>query len=193
MELITRHLQEAKSTLENFLNDQEKLGKVQEAAGLMVEAIKNDNKIFSCGNGGSMCDAMHFSEELVGKFRDERKALPAIAIGDPSYLSCTSNDFGYAHVFSRYLEGLGRKGDVLLGISTSGNSQNVLNAIDVARNKEMKVIGLTGKNGGKMASLCDVEIRAPHSQYADRAQELHIKIIHIFIDAIEKALGLSKS
>lgn len=132
-----------------------------------------------------MCDAMHFAEELTGRYRDNRRALPAIAISDPSYLSCVSNDYGYNHVFSRFIEAFGKPGDVLLAISTSGNSENVLNAIAAAQQIGMKVIGLTGKDGGKMASLCDIEIRAPYSSYADRAQEIHIKIIHSLIDFIE--------
>ena len=133
-----------------------------------------------------MCDAMHFAEELTGRYRENRPAIGAIAIADASHISCVSNDFGYEYIFSRYLEGVGRKGDVLLAISTSGNSKNVINAIETARSKGIKVIGLTGKDGGKMASLCDVEIRAPYSKYADRAQEIHIKVIHALIDYVER-------
>jgi D-sedoheptulose 7-phosphate isomerase len=132
-----------------------------------------------------MCDAMHFAEELTGRYKEDRQAFPALSISDPSHMSCVSNDYGYVHVFSRYLEALGNNGDVLLAISTSGNSQNVLNAIEVARKKGMHIVGLTGKDGGKMATLCDVEIRAPYSKYADRAQEIHIKVIHSLIDHIE--------
>jgi D-sedoheptulose 7-phosphate isomerase len=151
----------------------------------MVAALQQDKKIISCGNGGSLCDAMHFAEELTGRYRDNRKPLAAISISDPSHMACVGNDYGYEFVFSRYLEALGNEGDVLLGISTSGNSKNVLNAIEVAKRKGIKVVGLTGKDGGKMNGLCDVEIRAPHSLYADRAQEIHIKCIHSLIDYIE--------
>ena len=154
----------------------------------MVDSIKNGGKIISCGNGGSLCDAMHFAEELTGRYRNNRPALPAIAISDVSHMACVGNDYGYEYVFSRYLEALGKKGDVLLAISTSGNSKNVINAIEVAKKLGVKVIGLTGKDGGKMANLCDVEIRAPHSEYADRAQEIHIKCIHSLIDYIENNL-----
>jgi D-sedoheptulose 7-phosphate isomerase len=137
-----------------------------------------------------MCDAMHFAEELSGRYRNDRRALPAISISDPSHISCVGNDYGYDYIFSRYIEALGNEGDVLLAISTSGNSKNILEAIAAAKQKGMKVIGLTGKDGGKMASLCDVEIRAPRSTYADRAQEIHIKCIHSFIDYCErKVLG----
>ena len=132
-----------------------------------------------------MCDAMHFAEELSGRFRDDRKPLAAVSISDPSHISCTANDYGYENIFSRYIEGLGKQGDVLLAISTSGNSQNIVNAIESAKQKGIAVIGLTGKYGGKAAGLCDVEIRAPHSEYADRTQEIHIKVIHSLIHFVE--------
>ena len=151
----------------------------------MVAAIQSKGKVISCGNGGSLCDAMHFAEELSGRYRDNRKALPAVSISDPSHMSCVGNDYGYDFVFSRYVEAIGLEQDVLLAISTSGNSKNVINAIQAAKEKGMKVVGLTGKDGGAMAGLCDVEIRAPKSEYADRAQEIHIKVIHSLIDYIE--------
>ena len=179
------NFEEARRSLDTFLSGEENFNKIAAAAGLMIEAIQKGGKIISCGNGGSMSDAMHFAEELSGRFRDERKALPAVSISDPTHLSCVANDYGYEFVFSRYVEALGREGDVLLAISTSGNSKNVLKAIEAARSKKMKVVGLTGKDGGKMATGCDIEIRAPFSLYADRAQELHIKIIHSLIQIIE--------
>ena len=138
-----------------------------------------------------MSDAMHFAEELSGRYRNDRPAYAAIAISDPGHLSCVANDYGYSFVFSRMVEAIGSEGDVLFAISTSGNSENILKAIEAARKKGMKVIGLTGKDGGKMVGLCDVEIRAPRSEYADRAQEIHIKVIHSLIDYIEKTLSAS--
>ena len=135
-----------------------------------------------------MCDAMHFAEELTGRYRDDRRAIPAVSISDPSHITCVGNDYGFDAIFSRYIEGVGNQNDVLLAISTSGNSKNILNAINAAKAKNIKVIGLTGKTGGVMASVCDVEIRAPHSDYADRAQEIHIKVIHSLIDFLEKKL-----
>lgn len=183
---IKQHFEEAKSVLESFLADQKNFDALENAGKLMVNSIKNGGKILSCGNGGSLCDAMHFAEELTGRYRDNRASLPAIAISDISHATCVGNDYGYEYIFSRYVEGLGRESDVLLAISTSGNSANVINAISAARSRGMKVVGLTGKNGGKMADLCDVEIRAPFSDYADRAQEIHIKCIHSLIDYIEK-------
>ena len=129
---------------------------------------------------------MHFAEELTGRFRDNRPGYPAIAISDPSHLSCVANDFGYEYVFSRYVEAVGREGDVLLGISTSGNSGNIIRAVEAARANGMKVILLSGKDGGKMAGTADVEIRVPHFGFADRIQEIHIKAIHIMILLIER-------
>ncbi len=152
----------------------------------MADSFKAGGKVLSCGNGGSHCDAMHFAEELTGRYRENRPGYPAIAISDVSHISCVSNDFGYDYIFSRYVEAVGREGDVLLGISTSGNSGNVIKAIAAAREKGMKVITLTGKDGGKMAGTADIEIRVPHFGYADRIQEIHIKVIHILIQLIEK-------
>jgi D-sedoheptulose 7-phosphate isomerase len=181
---IADHFLEAQEILQKF-NNSENFATIEKAGIIMANSIKNGGKILSCGNGGSMCDAMHFAEELTGRYRENRRALPAISISDNSHMSCVSNDFGYDFVFSRYLEALGKEGDVLLAISTSGNSKNVLFAIEAAKKIGMKVIGLTGKDGGKMANLCDVEIRAPYSIFADRAQEIHIKVIHSLIDFIE--------
>lgn len=179
-------LLEAQSVLNEFVKSSDNVMKIEDAGRLMAESIKQSGKILSCGNGGSMCDAMHFAEELTGRYRDDRRSLPAIAISDVSHMACVSNDYGYEFVFSRYIDALGISGDVLLAISTSGNSGNIIKAIESARAKGMKVVGLTGKDGGKMAGLCDIEIRAPHSQYADRAQEIHIKVIHCLIQLIEQ-------
>ena len=183
---IKAHFSEAHQVLSTFLADEINFENIATAAQLMIEALKSGNKIISCGNGGSMCDAMHFAEELSGRYRNNRPALAAISISDPSHISCVGNDYGYEFIFSRYLEAMGKSGDVLLAISTSGNSGNVLRAVEVSKKIGIKVIGLTGRDGGKIAGLCDVEIRAPHSEYADRAQEIHIKVIHSFIDTIER-------
>lgn len=188
LEQIKANFTEAENILEEFIGNENNLKSITRAAELMVHSIKAGGKIISCGNGGSMCDAMHFAEELSGRFRENRRALPALSISDPSHISCVANDYGYDFVFSRYVEALGKSGDVLLAISTSGNSANVLEAIRTAKESGMKVIGLTGKGGGKMAELCDVEIRAPHSEYADRAQEIHIKVIHSLIHCVEMGM-----
>ncbi len=185
---ILAELKEAQNLLNSFIAQPETTARIEAAAQLMSHAIKNKGKILSCGNGGSMCDAMHFAEELSGRYRHDRQALPAISISDSSHLSCVSNDYGYDSVFSRYLEALGNPGDVLLAISTSGNSGNVLKAAETAREKGLKVVSLTGKDGGKLASLSDVEIRVPHFSNADRIQEIHIKVIHILILLIEQSV-----
>ena len=185
---IQQHFLEAREVLDAFISDAKNFEAIDRAGQLLVNSIQSEGKIISCGNGGSLCDAMHFAEELTGRYRDNRPAIGAIAISDPSHMACVGNDYGYDYVFSRYLEGVGRKGDVLLAISTSGNSQNVIHAINAAKEKGMKVIGLTGKDGGEMAKMCDVEIRAPKSEYADRAQEIHIKVIHSLIDYVENNL-----
>ena len=184
--IISQELKEAQTVLDNFLSDPAQIEKIEKAAGLMADAIIHNGKILSCGNGGSHCDAMHFAEELTGRYRDNRRALPAIAISDVSHLSCVSNDFGYEYVFSRYIEALGQPGDVLLGLSTSGNSANIIRAAEAAKAKGMKIIIMSGKDGGKLAGVADIEIRVPHFGYADRIQEIHIKVIHIFMLLIEK-------
>lgn len=186
--LILTELREAAELLEKFLSDNENITRVHQAAELMLASLKDGGKIISCGNGGSSCDAMHFAEELTGRYRENREPIAAISISDPSHITCTANDFGYSHVFSRYLKAIGKKGDVLLGISTSGNSENVIKAAEVAKQKNINVIILTGKTGGKLAEYADVLIKVPHEGYADRIQEMHIKIIHIFIMLIEKGL-----
>lgn len=182
---IRSHFTEAGKTLERFLSEEKNFEAILKAGNLMLEALYHGNKIISCGNGGSMCDAMHLAEELNGKFRDDRKPFSAIAISDPSYITCVGNDYGFDKIFSRFTDSHGKKGDVLFAISTSGNSKNVVNAAKAARKKGMIVIGLTGKDGGTLAPLCHAEIRAPRSKYADRAQEIHIKVIHSLIDFIE--------
>ncbi|AGB10570.1 D-sedoheptulose 7-phosphate isomerase [Vibrio parahaemolyticus] len=187
-DLIRSELNEAAEVLNKFLSDDHNIAQIEAAAKMIADSFKQDGKVLSCGNGGSHCDAMHFAEELTGRYRDNRPGYAGIAISDPSHLSCVSNDFGYDFVFSRYVEAVGRKGDVLFGLSTSGNSGNILKAIEAAKAKGMKTVALTGKDGGKMAGLADVEIRVPHFGYADRIQEVHIKIIHIIIQLIEKEM-----
>ena len=189
-EAIKKHFDEAAEVLNTF-NNATNIEVIHSGLLVMVEALRNGNKLISCGNGGSMSDAMHFAEELSGRFRNERKALAAVSISDPTHISCVANDYGYEYVFSRYVEAMGNEGDVLLGISTSGNSKNVINAVEVAKRMSMKTIILTGKTGGLLSNIADIEIRAPHSEFADRAQEIHIKVIHALIDGIEKALKLS--
>lgn len=189
-QLVKAELLEAQQLLDQFLSDQAQIQKIESAAQLISEAFAGGQKLLSCGNGGSHCDAMHLAEELSGKFRNNRKALPALAISEPAYMTCVGNDFGFESIFSRQVEALGKPGDILFALSTSGNSANIIKAIKSAREQDMKVIALTGKDGGKMAGMADVEIRVPHFGYADRIQEIHIKVIHILILLIEKFLDL---
>ena len=189
-DIILAELAESRAVLDLFMANLANVQAIANAAQLMADALRQGRKIISCGNGGSHCDAMHFAEELSGRYRENRRSLAAIAISDPSHISCVGNDFGYDFIFSRFIEGLGNEGDVLMGISTSGNSANIIRAVGAARDKGMKVILLTGKDGGKLAGVADVEIRVPHFGYADRIQEIHIKVIHLFILLIEKQLGL---
>ena len=186
---IQTELNQAVDVLVKFVNDEHNIQTIQQAALLIADSFKKGGKVLSCGNGGSHCDAMHFAEELTGRYRENRPAYPAIAISDVSHISCVGNDFGYDAIFSRYVEGVGQTGDVLLGISTSGNSANVINAIHAAKAKGMKVIALTGKVGEKINGLADIEIRVPHFGFADRIQEIHIKVIHILIMLIEKEMA----
>ncbi|MFQ3576008.1 MAG: D-sedoheptulose 7-phosphate isomerase [Cytophagales bacterium] len=191
-ELISSELKVAQKVLNDFLSNPQNIINIEKASDLMVNAIKSGGKVLSCGNGGSSCDAMHFAEELTGKYRSSRPAIPAISISDPGHITCVSNDFGYEKVFSRYLEALGKSGDVLLAISTSGNSKNVIEAIKTSKLLGVKVVALTGNDGGEMAKLADLEIRVPHIGFADRIQEIHIKVIHIIMLLIEKKLGYTE-
>lgn len=184
---ILSSLKEAQAGLDNLLRNDLAIASIQKAGELLVEAFQNEGRVFSCGNGGSMCDAMHFAEELSGKYRLDRKGLPASSISDPSHISCVGNDYGYDYVFARYLEAHARKGDVLLAISTSGKSPNILKVAQYAKENGISVIGLTGKPDSPLASLTDVEVCTPAGSYADRVQELHIKVIHILIEQVERA------
>jgi D-sedoheptulose 7-phosphate isomerase len=188
-DLIRTELTEARSVLDQFLADEANLSRIAQAAELVAASLQQGGKTMTCGNGGSLCDAQHFAEELSGRYRQDRRALAAIALTEASHMTCVANDFGFEFVFSRFVEALGRPGDVLLAISTSGNSPNILRAAEAARALGIKVISLTGKDGGKLASLSDVEIRVPHFGFADRIQEVHIKVIHIMIMLIEKLVA----
>jgi D-sedoheptulose 7-phosphate isomerase len=185
---IRASFDEALATLQAFLADPEGLASVRRFAKAAAEALRSGGRLLSCGNGGSMCDAMHFAEEWTGRFRGDRAALPAIAFSDPSQLTCIANDFGFDEVFARQVEALGREGDLLVAISTSGNSPNCLRAIDVAKRKGLTVVGLLGKGGGKMKPLVDIPIVVPLAQTSDRIQEVHIKVLHIVIEAVEREM-----
>ena len=184
--IIKHSLEEARKELEGFMADPSTVPSIEAAAKVMAECLKSGGKILACGNGGSLCDATHFAEELTGRFRDDRTPLPAMAINDPAYLTCVGNDYSFEEVFSRWVEAFGKPGDVLLAISTSGTSVNVLNAAAAARNLGLKVIALTSKKGKPLSELADVSIMAPDAPHSDRIQEIHIKVIHILIEALEE-------
>lgn len=188
-EHVKAALIQARDALEALIAADETQEAIVKASELMIEAIRSGHKILSCGNGGSLCDSMHFAEEMTGRFRSDRPGYAAIAIADASHMSCVGNDYGYRDVFSRYVRAVGQPGDVLLAITTSGTSANVIDAVDVAHEKGMKVVGLTGKFESTLAQQADVAIVTPAGRWADRVQELHIKTIHILIELVERTLA----
>ena len=188
---IAAALKSAAEALEALRNNAHALDQIERAAEAIAHAIKNGNKAISCGNGGSMCDAMHFAEELTGRYRDDRPAYAAVAISDPSHITCVANDYGFDHVFSRYIEANGKKGDVLLAISTSGRSANVLNSATQAKKQGLTIVALTGSEKNPLADLADLHIATAAGPHSDRVQELHIKTIHILIELIEARLRIA--
>jgi D-sedoheptulose 7-phosphate isomerase len=187
VEYIKNALTDAQNVLNKFVADEQNVNLIDKAINTMVSTIKNDGRILACGNGGSMCDSMHFVEELTGRYRKDRDPISAMSMGDPSHITCVANDYGYEYIFSRHVQAWGRKGDTLLAISTSGNSQNVILAVEEAQKRGMKVVGLLGKTGGKLKEMVDVPIIVD-CPITDRIQEIHIKLIHIFIEGIERQI-----
>jgi D-sedoheptulose 7-phosphate isomerase len=188
IEHIKANLVEARSALDQLMTNETTLVAIEQAGQCLADCFRQQGHVYSCGNGGSMCDAMHFAEELAGRFRQDRAALGAMAMADGAYLTCAGNDFGFDEVFARFVEAHGRSGDVLLAISTSGKSENVLRAVRRAQERSMKVIGLTGRPQSALGELVDIEICTPGGSYADRVQELHIKVIHILIELVERQM-----
>ena len=177
---------EAHDLLEQLLSNEQTLTKIEYSAQILIESLSANKTIYSCGNGGSMCDAMHFAQELTGRYRKNRKPHSAIAIADASHISCVGNDFGYNYIFSRYLEAHGKKGDCLFAISTSGESQSIANAVETASAIGMKVIVLSGRVNEALQRQSNIYICTPGGNFADRVQELHVKVIHILIEMIER-------
>lgn len=188
---IIYSLNEAKKALDDFLASPDTVPVMSAMVQTLAECYANGGKVICCGNGGSLCDATHFAEELTGRFRHNRRPLPAMAINDPAYMTCTGNDFDFNDIFVRWVEAFGKPGDVLLAISTSGNSKNVAMAVDMAHQKGMKVLGLTAVGDNLLSREADVCLCAPKTPYSDRIQEIHIKVIHIVIEALEKELQVS--
>ncbi len=187
--LIRESSQAILKEVDSFWSNPETIEVIERAAVLLSDSLKKGNKIISCGNGGSLCDATHFAEELTGRYRKNRTSLPAISINDPAYITCVGNDFSFDEIYSRYVEGVGCEGDVLLAISTSGNSSNIVKAAESAHLKKMKVLALTSTGDNRLSALSDIVIAAPKVDFSDRVQEIHIQVIHILIQAIEKQLG----
>lgn len=187
IENVRNSLKEATSLFAQFMHDQESAGKILTASEMIAEAFANKKKVLICGNGGSSTDAMHFAEECTGRFRQDRQALPAISLTDASHITCVANDFGFDQIFARGVQALGNEGDIFIGISTSGNSQNVIEAVKSAEKLGLKTILLSGKDGGKLAGKCDLEIIAP-GKTTDRIQEIHICILHIIVETVERIL-----
>lgn len=183
---IISSLNEAQTALNNLLANEQQLDNIQAAAQSVIASLENKGTIFSCGNGGSMCDAMHFAEELTGRYRKNRPGHAAVAISDPSHISCVANDFGYEYIFSRYLESHAQAGDVLIGISTSGTSKNVIEAVKAAKELGVTSILMTGRPGSIIEEMADHTICTAGGDFADRIQELHIKTLHIFIELVER-------
>lgn len=187
--LIRESSQAILKEVDTFWSNPETIEVIERAAILLSDSLRKGNKIISCGNGGSLCDATHFAEELTGRYRKNRTSLPAISINDPAYITCVGNDFSFDEIYSRYVEGVGCEGDVLLAISTSGNSNNIVKAVESAHLKKMKVLALTSTGDNRLSALSDIVIAAPKVDFSDRVQEIHIQVIHILIQAIEKQLG----
>lgn len=183
---IESSLREASVALDALLTNQDTLAAIERAATVLIAVFEQRGRVFACGNGGSMCDAMHFAEELTGRYRRDRIALAATAISDAGHLSCVANDLGYEEVFARYIEAHGRAGDCLVALSTSGTSKNIIRAAEAAHAIGMSVVVLSGKYGEVLHSLSTVYLCTPAGQFADRVQELHIKVLHIFIEMIER-------
>ena len=185
--IIRASLDEAKSLLDQFITDPRTIKVMDQATQMICAVFRDRGRVFACGNGGSMCDAMHFAEEWTGRFRGDRQPLPAMALSDPAHLTCVANDFGFDEVFARSITAFGRPGDLFIAISTSGNSQNVIRAIEAAKSVEMKTFALLGKNGGKMKTMADFWLIAP-GQTSDRIQEIHMTVLHILIEAAERMI-----
>ena len=175
------------SLLENFIKEEAEKQTTEKIAKDLATIFQNGNKVLICGNGGSNCDALHFAEEFTGRFRKDRKALPAISLSDSSHITCVGNDYGFDYIFSRGVEAYGKEGDMFIGISTSGNSANIIKAVEVAKNMGLKTVVLLGKDGGKLKGMCDYEFIIP-GETSDRIQEIHMMILHIIIEGVEKIM-----
>lgn len=185
---IRAALEEAGAVLRAFLDDPACLAATTRFADAAEATLRRGGTLYACGNGGSLCDAMHFAEEWTGRFRRDRAPLPALALSDPAHLTCIGNDFGFEQVFARMVEAYGRPGDVLVALSTSGESGNVVEACKAARRRGLTVVGLLGRGGGAAREHCDVAIVVPLATTSDRVQEVHIKVLHAVLEAVERRM-----
>ena len=174
-------------TVKAFVENDENIEKTEKIAQELALAYKNGKKSLIAGNGGSNCDAMHFAEEFTGRFRKDRRALPSISISDSSHITCVGNDYGFDFVFAKGVEAFGQEGDFFFGISTSGNSKNIIEAVKSAKERNLKTVALLGKDGGKLKGVCDYEFISP-GETSDRIQEVHMMILHIIIEGVERIL-----
>jgi D-sedoheptulose 7-phosphate isomerase len=186
-EVWRNSLQEAAQCLNEFLTSEKNIEPCALFSEAILSTVNSGGNLFACGNGGSHCDAMHFAEEWTGKYRMNRRPIGALALGDASHSTCVGNDYGFEHIFERQIQGLGRSGDLLVGLSTSGNSKNVILAFEAAKKIGMKTVALLGRDGGPLKEVADIAIVVPGNT-SDRIQELHIKIIHIVIESVERQL-----
>lgn len=185
--LVEKSLHEAKTILEKFITDKQNIFVIENMIKAIVGAYRAGNKVLICGNGGSMADAMHFAEELTGRFRNDRDPLPALALADPSHITCVANDYGFEKIFSRSVKAFGEEGDIFIGLSTSGNSGNIIAALDMAEKKKLTTFLFLGKNGGKLKDRADHQLIV-NGRYSDRIQEIHMLVLHILVEGIEKEL-----
>ena len=186
MNLITSYKTELE-LLKKFIEEEEERKETEKVAKKLADIFTKGNKVLICGNGGSNCDAMHFIEEFTGRFRKDRKALPSISISDSSHITCVGNDYGFDFIFAKGVEAFGQEGDFFFGISTSGNSKNIIEAVKSAKERNLKTVALLGKDGGKLKGVCDYEFIIP-GETSDRIQEVHMMILHIIIEGVERIL-----
>lgn len=184
---IRSAFEDARSALDAFLNEEGNIVRVMALSKLTSEILQRRGRVMICGNGGSYCDALHFAEEFTGRYRKDREALPVMALGEASHVTCVGNDYGFDEIFSRQVDAFGHEGDLLIAISTSGNSRNIIRAVEAAKERSMHTAALLGKGGGKLKGVCDLEWVIPAAT-SDRVQEIHMAILHITIEAVEREL-----
>jgi len=186
-EEIKNSFMAGKKLLDEFITDNDNFKKITIICEKIVESLNSGGKVIISGNGGSLTDSMHFAEEFTGRFRSNRRALPAISLSDPSHITCVANDFGFDYIFSKGIEAYGNKNDIYIGLSTSGNSKNIINAFDKAKELGLTTISLLGKDGGELKNITDIEFII-NGKTSDRIQEIHMFILHTIVEGVERIL-----